>query len=389
LSEKSEDKTSEALDTLTLPSPLELMGIEFQRTAIIGVGLIGGSIGLRMKAVEQFGTVVGHDRKEVLDEALERGAIDRACGDLSEALAEADLIVLATPLLETAKLLPTVLKQASPKALVTDTAPVKTDLVKLVKGTDGKRAQFIGGHPLAGSNRQGISSADPSLFENGYWLFTPLPDTLPAQKESLSWWARTLGAYPLFLEAELHDQIVAATTHVPFMIALALSNWIAEASAAEPLFAKLATGHFQTITNLAGLPLAVWEEVIRTNEKHLIADLDAFCKILQSCGKALREGRLQEVWQRAHALQRRLGRERPGDWDANCEIVVTAEDRPGTIAQIAGLLATADISIRDIHVLYIRERRGGTLKVVLESRDETRRAMELLMSHGYVVRLKE
>ena len=103
----------------------------------------------------------------------------------------------------------------------------------------------------------------------------------------------------------------------------------------------------------------------------------------------MRAGKLTEVWQQAHALQRRLSRERPGDWDANCELMVTVPDRPGTIAQIAGLLAAHNIGIRDIHVMYVRERRGGSLRVILQSRNEARRAMELLTFNGFSARMKD
>ncbi len=383
-----ENASMEDVETLTVPDPLELMGVEFKRTAIIGVGLIGGSIGLRMKAMGYPGMITGHDSPAVLDEALERGAIDRGVGDLSELVADADLIVLAAPIDEIVKILPTVLKCAKAEAVVTDTAPAKIELHRLAKATDGARACYLGGHPLAGSNRQGIGNADASLFENGYWLLTPTAHTPPSVRESLWWWVRMLGAYPLALEAELHDRVMAMTTHVPFIVSMALSNWIAQQSNTIPALPKLATGNFQTMTAMAALPLGVWEGVLRLNQAQVTQALDEFRSVLDLCVKDLKDGRLQEIWESAHALQRKLVRERPGDWDANCEITVTAPDRPGTIARIAGLLAARDIGIRDIHVIYIRERRGGRLQVVLETRADARRAMEVLLEQGYSVRLR-
>jgi prephenate dehydrogenase len=389
VSGNSEDHISDGLDTLTLPSPLDLMGFEFGRTTIVGVGLIGGSIGLRMKAMQPAGMVVGHDRADVLDEALERGAIDRGAGDLSEAVADADLVVLATPVEETAQLLPTILRVARAGSLVTDTAPAKAELTRIARETSGARALYIGSHPLAGSNRQGISNADAALFDNAYWLLTPSPEIPSAQRESLAWWVRLLGAYPLMVEPELHDRLVAVTTHVPFLLALALSSWAAAQSTGQPLLPRLCTGNFQSLTAMAGLPQAAWDGVLRMNKQEIEAALEGFKAVLDVCAKEYREGRLPEVWQQAHAFQRKLARERPGDWDANCELVVTVADRPGAIARIAGLLAAHDIGLRDIHVIYIRERRGGTLKVVLESRVDARRAMEILTEHGYSVRLRD
>ncbi|MFZ5433900.1 MAG: prephenate dehydrogenase/arogenate dehydrogenase family protein [Calditrichota bacterium] len=389
MAESTPESLSASLDTLTLPSPLELMTADFQRTTIVGVGLMGGSIGLRMKAMEYTGIIVGHDLPEVLDEALARGAIDRSVGDLAEAVADADLIVLAAPVDETRDMLPTILRIAKPGALVTDTGATKGELARVAAGTKEARAIYIGGHPLAGSNRQGISSADSALFENAYWLLTPTPDVSSQVKESLAWWVRLLGAYPLMLDAELHDKVMARTTHVPFVIALALSKWLALESEGIPVLPRLATGNFQTITSMAALPLSVWEAVIRSNTAEITTGLLQFQSVLEECGKDLSEGRLTEVWQQAHSFQRKLARERPGDWDANCELVVTVPDRPGTIARIAALLASHEISIRDIHMIYIRERRGGSMKVILESRAEARQAMDILATNGYSVRFKD
>ena len=389
LFEKGSEHFAEELETLTLPSPLVQMEAEFKRTAIIGVGLIGGSIGMRMKQMEYGGHIVGYDRLDVLDEALARGAIDEGAGDLSQAVLMSDLIVLATPADETLKLLPTVLRGAKPGAIVTDTAPTKREMVALAASVNDAKGVFIGGHPLSGSNRQGIANADRNLFDSAYWLVTPTEQTPPAERESLLWWVRMLGSYPLVLDADMHDRLVAVTTHVPFVIALALSRWVAQRANDDPLLQKLATGNFQSLTALAALPYEMWHAVVETNREQIAAAMTEFRDALDETIRKLTKGELPEVWQEAHLFQKKLARERPGDWDANCDLVVTASDRPGSIARIAGLLAAAEINIRDICVLYVRERKGGTLRVGLETRAEARHALELLLQHGFSARMKE
>ena len=389
MSERAQEQISESPETATLPNPLELVGVEFGRTALIGVGVIGGSIGLRMKAMGYVGVIVGHDLPDVLDEAIERGAIDRGAGDLSEAIMDADLIVLSTPIEETVKLLPTILKTAKSGAVVTDTAPVKVELAKLAGETVGARAIYIGGHPLAGSSRQGIGNADASLFDDAFWLLTPDAGVPPVSRDNLMWWVRTLGAYPMSLDAATHDRIAATVTHVPLIIALSLSNWVAEETKQIPSLSKLATGNFQTITSMASLPLGVWEGVLRSNRLETEAALRKFRAVLDKCIADMQAGKFAEVWQHAHAFQKKLMRERPGDWDANCELVVTVADRPGILARIAGLLAAHEIGIRDINVIYIRERRGGVLRVVVGSRVDARRAIDILVENGFSARLKE
>ncbi len=387
--EKGSEQLAEDLATLTLPSPLVQMEAQFKRTAIIGVGLIGGSIGLRMKQMEYGGHIVGHDRLDVLDEAIARGAIDEGAGDLAQAVLMSDLIVLATPADETLRLLPTVLRNAKPGAIVTDTAPTKTEIVELARAVMDARGTYVGGHPLSGSNRQGIANADPNLFDSAYWMLTPTDQTPAAERESLAWWVRMMGSYPLILDAALHDRLVAMTTHVPFVIALALSRWASQRSQDEPLLQKIATGNFQTLTSLAALPYEMWHSVIDTNREQIALAMRDFLDVLEESVNKLSDGELPEVWQEAHLFQKKLARERPGDWDANCDVVVTATDRPGSIAKIAGLLATAEINIRDICVLYVRERKGGTLRVGLETRGDARRALDLFISHGFSARLKE
>jgi prephenate dehydrogenase len=388
LSPNHEEKIKESLDTLTLPDPLELMGLEFKKVAIIGVGLIGGSIGLRMRAMDYPGMIIGYDLPEVLDEALMRGAIDRGVGDLSEAVADADLIVLAMTVDQIVRLLPTVLRQARQGAVVTDSGPSKVDLDKIAAETPDCRAIYVGGHPMAGSNRQGITNAHAEMFVSAYWLLCPHEDTPKESLDSLKWWVRTLGAYPIGLDAVTHDRIMAMTTHMPFVLSLALSDFVSEHSADIPLLQKLATGNFQMMTSTAALPLEMWEAVIESNRENLVKALDDFRKALKECEELVRTGRLATLWQRAHSFHQRLARERPGDWDAQTELSVIAPDRPGTIARIAGLLAGHGINIRDIGLLHVRERVGGVLRVTLESRADVHSAIQVLNDHGFKASVK-
>lgn len=356
---------------------------DFRRVALLGVGLIGGSIGLKLKAMGFSGTIVGHDKQEVLEEAMMRGAIDQGAGDIAEAIAGADLIVLAMDADQVERILPTVLRTGAADAIVTDTTGAKSALLKLAAEVTDARATFIGGHPLAGSQRQGISNAHPELFSSAYWLITPAEDTKDEQLGALKWWIRTLGAFPIILDADTHDRVIAATTHMPLVFALALTDWLAKHSRDIPLAQKLATGHFQSMTAMSALPLAAWESVLSANREHTKEALDSFVKHLHEIRELFADGKLEEIWQRAYSFQRKLARERPGDWDSQSELTVIVSDRPGTLARIAGLLAEHGINIRDIGVLHSRERHGGVLRVTLESQSDARSAIQILKQHGY------
>lgn len=329
------------------------------------------------------GTVVGYDREEVLQEAIMRGAIDQGVGDISEAIAGADLVILAMSADEVAKVLPTILRTAMPGAVVTDTAGAKAGIAKIAREVEDARAIFIGGHPLAGSQRQGIANAHPELFASAYWLLTPDEDVPMDKLTAFKWWIRTLGGYPIVLPADVHDRIIASTTHMPLIFALALTDWLANESRDLPLLQKIATGHFQAMTAMASLPLGAWESVLAANHEQTLDALKKFRRHFDEIEAAFLSGKLEEVWQRAYSFQRKLGRERPGDWDSQSELTVIVPDRPGVLAAIAGLLAEHDINIRDIGVMHSRERQGGMLRVTLESLADSRNAIQILKLHGY------
>ena len=185
------------------------------------------------------------------------------------------------------------------------------------------------------------------------------------------------------LPADVHDRIVASTTHMPLIFALALTDWLANESRDLPLLQKIATGHFQAMTAMASLPLGAWESVLAANHQQTLDALRKFRKHFDEIEAAFLSGKLEEVWQRAYSFQRKLGRERPGDWDSQSELTVIVPDRPGVLAAIAGLLAEHEINIRDIGVLHSRERQGGMLRVTLESMADSRNAIQILKMHGY------
>lgn len=389
-SEKYSGASAEAeveLEAFAFPNPLEAIASDFDRVAILGVGLIGGSIGLRLKAMEFRGTVVAFDQPDVLAEALERGAIDQGFGDISQAVAGADLIILAVPVIEALGILPTVLKQAKAGAVITDTCPTKLELERVAEAT-ASGGIYIGGHPLAGKDRQGIANADADLFESAYWLLCARESVPPEAREALMWWVRMIGGYPILVDARRHDEIAAKTTHVPLIIALTLTQWLAEHSATEPLLARLASGSFQSMTSLASLPPEMWAGVLQTNRAEVLHSIREFKQALEEIEGRIVAGEFADAWRHAAEFQRKISRDRPGDWDANCELDVTVTDRPGAIAKIASIFAHHSINIRDIGLTLVRERRGGNLRVTMESRADARRALEILKFEGYVARLK-
>jgi prephenate dehydrogenase len=376
-------------EALTLPQAEQAQVDEFETIAIIGVGMIGGSIGLALRESGFRGQITGLDKKDILDEALAFGAIDRAVGDLAEAVPLADLVVMATPVVETLKLLPTVLKTAQSGRIVTDTGGTKAEVCALASHTKNARGVFIGGHPLTGSARSGLANARAELFASAYYVLTPQEKTADYQLESLKWWVRRLGALPLVLDPTQHDRLVANISHLPLLVALALTEGAGDLARTHPVLYRLVLGDFREMTRMSESTYDAWEGLLYTNKEEILKAIASLRKSLKSYETQLKQDDLTESFRRAHSFRSRMMRHSFGLWDARCELIVTAPDRPGTFARITGLLADHDITIRDLRVIFVRETHGGTVRLVVASPSEAELALKLLKEDGFDAHLRE
>ncbi len=374
---------------LVEPQPEELSQGEFESIAIIGVGMVGGSVGLALRELGFRGRIIGLDQRRVLDEALAIGAIDQAVGDLAEAVPRADLVVLATPVLETKKLLSTVLKTARPGTVVTDIAGTKAEICALAAETKDARGIFIGGHPLTGTSRRSIANARAELFSGAHYILSPTEKTGDEPLESLKWWVRQLGGIPLVLKPAEHDRLMAAIQHLPLMLALALADGTGDMAHAFPLLCKLAQGDVREMTRLSDASYETWEGILQTNRDEILKASAQFRKTLKNCEAQLKKGDMTASFQAAHAFRRQLLRTHAGLWDARCELVITAPDRPGIFARITSILSEREISIRDLRVIYLQEAAGGTLSLLVASPAEAMLALDLLKNEGFDVHLRD
>lgn len=376
-------------ETLTQPKVEENHLEEFENIAIIGVGMVGGSVGLALRESGFRGQIIGLDKSHILDKALTLGAIDRAVGDLAQAVPHADLVVVATPVLETQKLLPTILRIARPGTVVTDTGGTKSVICDLAARTEGARGVFIGGHPLTGTVRQGIANAHADFFTSAYYVLTPLEEAESDQLESLKWWVRHLGAIPLVLDPDVHDRLVAVIHHLPLFFSLALAEGAGNLAQSFPVLYRLAQGDFREMTRGLDSPFETWEGLLQTNKEEILKAIERFRKALDNCEAQLKENNLTESFRQAHSFRARVVRTHSGLWDARCELVITAPNRLGTLARITGLLAEHEIGIRDFRLVHVRETHGGTLRLVVTSPSEAALARDLLKKEGFDVKLLE
>jgi prephenate dehydrogenase len=269
----------------------------FQKIGIVGLGLIGGSIALATRQLWPSSLVIAVDNKDVLETAMRLHAIDVAADDLI-VLAEADLVILAAPVLQNLALLDALDENVRQPAVITDTGSTKRAIVEAAKQLPS-RFTFIGGHPLGGAAAAGLENARPDLFKNRPWLFTPANDASANALEKLTAFARALGAVPRTVSVAGHDRLLAFLSHLPQLTASALMQVVGSAVGDDGL--SLAGRGLVDTTRLAASPAEIWKDIAATNADEIGEALDTLISLLQELRGDLRAGeRLAEVFDQAH-----------------------------------------------------------------------------------------
>jgi len=247
--------------------------VQFGTVAIIGVGLIGGSLGMALKSRRLARQIIGIGRsRERLDNAVAIGAIDSGMTDMKEGLAEADLVVLCTTVGHIITALPETLNAIKPGAVVTDVGSTKGAIVGAADGS----ARFVGGHPMAGSEQTGVEAATPFLFEEATWAVTPIETTDPNALHTIEMLARQVGATTLTLAPDAHDAMLAVTSHLPHVLASALMRQAATTQSVYPQTQRLTAGSFADATRVAASSPELWRDVCLTNRDAILSALRGF-----------------------------------------------------------------------------------------------------------------
>lgn len=252
----------------------------FNRVAIIGLGLIGGSIGLALHKAKAAQQIVGYDLgKGVSNEARKVGAIDQPFSTLADAVRGAELVVLATPVGAMRVLLQELSTTVTPGAVVTDVASTKVQVISWAEEYLPASVAFVGGHPMTGKELSGVEAADASLFQERIYCLTPTARTSPAAINKVSTFVEALGARVRFLEPVEHDGQVAGVSHLPFVASIALMNTVAE-SAGWGDAALLASGGFRDMTRLAAGNPEMYRDICLSNSEALTRWLDDYIATL-------------------------------------------------------------------------------------------------------------
>jgi prephenate dehydrogenase len=265
-----------------------------QRLAIVGVGLLGGSVAKAARSGGLAREIVGVGRDEArLRAALRDGALDRATTDLDVGVRDADVVLLAVPVLAIEALLPRVWRTAADGVTVTDVGSTKTAIVRRADElAEGRPLAFVGSHPMAGSEQSGYGVARADLFRAATVIVTPTDRTEPRAVKAVTEFWEAMGARVSALDPETHDAVVAAISHLPHLVAYALVDGVARF---EPAALALAARGFKDTTRIAASDPDVWTEIFLANRAPLAVSLDAFRQALAELERAITGGSAAEL----------------------------------------------------------------------------------------------
>lgn len=361
-----------------------------KRVAILGIGLIGGSIALGLKDRTDV-EVVGFDQsQESLYFALQTGMIDEGSTNLVEVVKEANVIIIALPVGAIKQMIDRLCEiELNPSCMITDVGSTKSEIVQLGKKLNNHGLTFIGGHPMAGSHRSGTKAADSLLFENAYYILTPLPETQPNDVQRLSnLLAKATKAQILTMDAAKHDRIVGAISHLPHLIAAGLVVQIGQYNQCDQWFHRLAAGGFRDLTRIASSDPVMWRDVLLSNRQEVIKLLDDWIARMFDVKESVQKkdaDRLEELFAQAKQLRSQIDEQSKGILTQIYECYVSVHDHPGVIGKIATLLGDHGINLSNIGIMENREEFPGVLRLSFKEQFDYEQAIQILSQVGFEV----
>jgi len=297
-------------DALTVPPSASLL---IPRLCIIGVGLIGGSLALALKQAGAVGEVVGAGRREgSLSRALELGVIDRLETDLAAAVAAADVVVVAVPLGAMFKIFAAIADHLPQGCVLTDVGSVKGSVIADVERVFGRPpATFVPGHPIAGTEKSGVEASIPGLFHQRRVILTPLVETTASAHDLVRQMWEMTGAEVVDMGVRHHDDVLAATSHLPHVLAYAMVDTLARMDDWAEIF-RYAAGGFRDFTRIASSDPQMWHDICLANRDPLLAVIEHYCRDLDQLTDAIRDrngAAIMEIFQRAKQARDNLYRD--------------------------------------------------------------------------------
>ncbi|MBN1654746.1 MAG: prephenate dehydrogenase/arogenate dehydrogenase family protein [Deltaproteobacteria bacterium] len=362
----------------------------FETVSIIGIGLIGGSLAAAFRRRSISKRIIGISSLDTIAKAKELKLIDQGYGydSLAQGVRNANLVILCTPIARIIELVPMVAEHVSPGTIISDVGSTKRAIMTIADENLPEQATFIGGHPMAGSEKRGVSASDPFLFENAIYILTPSQRTLQNEIDSLRDAFSAIGAQVVILDPELHDRIAATISHLPQMLAVGLVNMLGSITDGRSEYVRLAAGGFRDMTRIASSPFTVWRDICATNRDLIREKLDEYISQLREIRELVGTEALGEKYAQASLIRNAIPKDTKGFLYPRPEVLVVTADKPGMLARITTALADKEINISDIEVLKVREGEGGTIRLALMDNETAKQAAEILREQGFEARMR-
>ena len=357
------------------------------KIGFIGLGLIGGSIA---KAIRQYYPdyeIVAFDKnKESLALATQESMIDVAATTIDNNFQNCNYIFLCAPVAYNTAYLKQLTEYLNDDCILTDVGSVKTNIHEVQNLGIGK--YFIGGHPMAGSEKSGYSNSKAMLIENAYYILTPTPQVAEEKVQTYEKFVESLKALPVILDYQLHDQITGTISHLPHIIASSLVNFVKTHDTHDEMMKNLAAGGFKDITRIASSSPIMWQNICLKNKDNIVDILDQYIDSLEDFKEAIEREDDLDLYNRFES-SRNYRNSMPSSsagpikkaFAVYCDII----DEAGGIAAIATILASNNISIKNIGIVHNREFEEGVLRIEFYDEDSSKRAVGLLQKFRYIV----
>ncbi len=357
------------------------------RVFIIGLGLIGGSLALCIKKEHPESIITGFDISEDnLKLASMMGVIDNLSTTIKEGAKTADLIILSTPVKETEKIIEILSKiELKENVIITDVGSTKSVITEKSQVLLDKNVTFIGGHPMAGSHKSGVSASKVLLFENAFYLLTPHEKIKDQHVQCLLKWLQGTNAKFLVISPEEHDLLAGAISHMPHIVAASLVHQADQISEKHKLVTRLAAGGFRDITRIASSSPSMWRDILIHNKNVLIELMNEWKKEMDRVLTLIENERAEELYDyfsRAKKVRDGLPQDQKGAIPAFYDLFVDVPDYPGVISEITGYLAQEKISITNIRIMETREEIFGILAISFQTEEDRIRAQKCIATYS-------
>ncbi len=360
--------------------------MQIKTACVVGLGLIGGSIakGLKQKLnIEVYGIDIN---PKYINSACAEGIILNTTSDYLY-LSNCDIVFLCYPVAECKKALPAILGEVKKDCIVTDVGSTKEDIVNFAHSIIPKDIHFIGGHPMAGSEKNGYNESRAHLFENAYYILTPSEETDNNSLSALKTVIEGMGAYPVIMTPKEHDFLIGAVSHIPHIIASALVNTVKGLNDKDSILQNLCAGGFKDITRITSSNPLMWQNICIDNSENICRLLDDYIKELETAKDLIinKKHELYNFFEGAKKYRDRISDKSKGSLFTLYNLYVDVEDKPGIIGRIATLLGNNSINISNIGISNSREHQGGCLVISFLEKEHYDNANRVLSENGYKV----